>query len=239
MKIAILFSGRINYYKDVYNNIIDKIVNNYQIDFYLSTSPDISNQDDINGFIDLYNPIKVINEPINHDFDYNKYEKLSCWVRPQNICDMWYNRMRVFNVIEDKYDIILSYRLDLNAFNCINYDINDFINIPLCDDYSGGVNDQIAYGNYNEMKKYMNLYSYIPEILNNCKMHPETILKYYINNYNLNIKRCEKFIYYIINNENYGKDMIYCISKKYVFTEDLTEDDIQQAKRIKDNNIII
>ena len=239
MRIAILFTGRINYYKDIYNNIIENIVNNNQYDCYLSTSPDITDVDDLKEFIDLYKPVKVINEPIYHNFDYDKYEKLSCWVRPRNICDMWYNRMRIFNVIEDKYDIILSYRLDLNAFNYMNYEINDSIHIPLCDDYSGGINDQVAYGNYNEMKKYMNLYLKLPEILNNCKMHPETILKYYINNYNLNVKRIENFIYYIINNENYGMDMIYCISKKYVFTEDLTEDDIQQAKIIKDNNIII
>jgi len=238
MKIAILFTGRIKYYNDIYNNIVDKIVNNNQIDFYLSTSPEITDENDLKEFIDLYKPVKVINEPINHNFDYNKYEKLSCWVRPKNICDMWYNRMRIFNAIEDKYDIILSYRLDLNPFNYINYEINNFINIPLCDDYSGGINDQIAYGNYNEMKKYMNLYSYLPEILNSCLMHPETILKHYIKKYNLNVKRTVNFIYYIINNENYGMDMVYCISKKYVFTEDLTEDDIKQAKIMKENNYI-
>ena len=205
MKVAILFSGRINYYKDIYNNIVEKLVSNNKVDFYLSTSPDIIDENDLIGFIDLYKPIKVINEHIKHDFDYNKYEKLSCWVRPKNICDMWYNRMCIFNEIEDKYDIILSYRLDLIAFNSMNFDINDYINIPYYADYEG-INDQVAYGNYNEMKKYMNLYSYLPEILNNCLMHPETILKYYINNYNLNINRF-KFVYYIIKNNNFN--MIY------------------------------
>ena len=230
MKIAILFSGRINYYKQIYDNLIQKVINNNEVDFYLSTSPHITNEIDLQYFIDLYKPVKVINEPINHDFDYNNYELLSCWSKPQNICDMWFNRIRVFNLIEDKYDIILSYRLDINAFNNMNYEINDLINIPNGCDYDYGINDQIAYGNYNNMKKYMNLYSYLPEILNNCKMHPETILKYYINNYNLNVKRID-FIYYIINDENYDKDLMFCIKKKYTFYEDITNEDKEEAKK--------
>ena len=61
MKIAVLFSGRINYHKDIYDNFIDKIVIYNEVDFYLSTSPEITNDRDLQDFIELYKPIKVIN----------------------------------------------------------------------------------------------------------------------------------------------------------------------------------
>jgi hypothetical protein len=127
--------------------------------------------------------------------------------------------MRVFNLIEDKYDIILSYRLDLKSYNYMNFEINDCINIPTGSDYNGR-NDQMAYGNYEVMKKYMNLYLYLPEILNNCILHPEPIMKYYIINYGLKLKRFQ-LLYYIMNDDNYDKDLMYGVLKKYYIIEDI------------------
>jgi hypothetical protein len=222
MKIAILFSGRIDYYKRNYENIITKIVNNNNADFYLSTTPDLTNDDDLKDFIELYKPIKVNNEPIEHEFDIYKFEKLSCWVKPLNVCNMWYNRMRVFNMIENKddYDIIISYRLDLHAFNYMNYEINNLLNIPIGENHDYGCNDQIAYGTYDIMSTYMNLYLHLQDILSNCLMHPETILMNYIKKFNINFMRYE-FIYYIVRSENEEYDAMHCILQKYRFKEDL------------------
>ena len=209
MKIAILFSGRIDYYKRNYDNLITKIVNNNNVDFYLSTTPDLTNENDLKDFIELYRPFKIINEPIKHDFDIYKFEKLSCWTKPLNICNMWYNRMRVFNMIEnrDTYDIIINYRLDLYAFNSMDYEINNLLNIPIGENHEGGCNDQIAYGTYDIMSTYMNLYLHLQDILSNCLMHPETILMNYIKKFDIKVRRFE-FIYYIIRSENVDFDVM-------------------------------
>ena len=135
---------------------------------------------------------------------------------------MWYNRMRVFNMIENKddYDIIISYRLDLHAFNYMNYEINNLLNIPIGENYEGGCNDQIAYGNYNIMSTYMNLYTHLQDILSICLMHPETILINYIRKFNIILNRFEH-LYYIIKSDNENSDAISCILQKYRFKEDL------------------
>jgi hypothetical protein len=225
MKIAILFSGRINYYRRNYDNIIAKIVNNNDVDFYLSTTPDLTNENDLRDFIELYKPIKVINEPIEHEFDIYKFERLYYWMgtlNTLNTFNMWYNRMRIFNMIENKddYDIIISYRLDLYAHHDINYEINNVLNIPIGEDHEGGYNDQIAYGNYDIMSKYMNLYLHIQDILSNCLMHPETILKNYINKFDIQLRRFE-FLYYIVKIHNENSNVIECLKQKYTLKDDL------------------
>ena len=64
MKIAILFSGRINRYQEHYENILTNIVQNNDADFFLSHSPEC--EEDIEKFCTIYRPKTVNNDPIHY-----------------------------------------------------------------------------------------------------------------------------------------------------------------------------
>jgi hypothetical protein len=61
----------------------------------------------------------------------------------------------------------------------MNVSINNIL-IPNGNDWSG-LNDQFALGNYSVMYEYLNLYENLINLLESgCKVHPETILKRYL-----------------------------------------------------------
>lgn len=174
MKIAILFSGRIFRFGNHYNNIMENIVQGHDADFFLSHSPELD--EDLDAFCEIYNPVAVCNDPIP-DFDFTQYPTFPeiCMNRRNYIC-MLYNRKRVFNLLEEYikktgiyYDYIISYRLDLFAYNKIDYNIqSNILYIPEGSDHLG-INDQVAYGTYESMKVYMNAFDNIDNIMKNNK----------------------------------------------------------------------
>ena len=182
MKIAILFSGRINRFQEHYENIQKNIVQNHDVDFFLSHSPECD--EDIDKFCTIYRPKTVNNDPI-HYLDLSSY---TC--HPQsnshNVMCMWVNRRRVFQDMRDYmiknnvwYDLVISTRLDTWCYEALNVskyeNISDNeIYIPNGNDW-GGLNDQLALGNYYAMEKYMMLYSNMNTILDRLK----TITGYY------------------------------------------------------------
>ena len=82
-----------------------------------------------------------------------------------------------------EYDCIVSYRLDLFSESKIDYiNLDKSIYIPEGQDHYGGINDQVAYGTYEPMSIYMNLFDsmkkyldekksiFFPELLNKCHL---------------------------------------------------------------------
>lgn len=194
MRVAILFSGRIKHYRENYDNILSNIIQNNQVDIFLSHSPELN--EDLEDFIRLYKPIIVLNDKIGY-FDYTKYPKRDKNQGHNTMC-MFVNRLRVFqllrNYMKEKnvfYDAILSYRLDIIAQDKIDWSEIDSntLYIPAKNDY-GGINDQIAYGSINVMKKYMTIYNDLNNILEDgCIFHPESLLKKYLEKCRLIIER--------------------------------------------------
>ena len=77
--------------------------------------------------------------------------------------------------------------------------------IPNCCDFLG-INDQMAYGDFNSMKKYCDEYNNLSTILSKLHhLNPEQILKKYLNNSGLNIKRYS-FDYELNPKRNSTKD---------------------------------
>ena len=196
MKIAILFSGRIFRFGNHYNNIMENIVQEHDVDFFLSHSPELN--EDLESFYELYKPVALCNDPIP-EFDFIQYPNYPEFPKNmRNITCMLYNRRRVFNLLETHmktnnlhYDCILSYRLDLFSYNKLDYKIEpNILYIPDGFDWHGGINDQVAYVTYEPMKIYMNIFNNIYNILNNgCPFHPELINKENLLLYNINIQR--------------------------------------------------
>jgi hypothetical protein len=216
MKIAVLFSGRINRFQEHYDNIMTNIVQNNDADFFLSHSPECD--EDIHKFCTIYHPKTVNNNTITY-MDLSSY---TC--HPQsnshNVMCMWVNRQRVFQDMRDYmvknniwYDIIISTRLDTWCYETLN--LSKYDNLSDTDIYIpngcdwGGLNDQLAFGNYYAMEKYMMLYSNMNPILdilmNSIGYYgPEPILKVNIELNNLIVHRFP-LNYKLINGKMYHK----------------------------------
>jgi hypothetical protein len=192
MKIAILFSGRVYKFGSHYNNIMEHVVQDHEADFYLSHSPELNEETELELFKEIYNPVAVCNDPIP-EFDFNEYPVIDeLYTKRRNVVSMHYNRKRVFELMkasEKEYNCIVSYRLDLFSHSKIDYTNLDqsSIYVPDCQDHFGGINDQVAYGTYEPMSIYMNLFDsmkqyldekksiFFPELLNKCHLFENNI----------------------------------------------------------------
>jgi hypothetical protein len=179
--IAVLVYGRLDKCVEHYENILNSIGRDNHIDFFLSS--DNSPESLLNDFIKIYNPISYINDKISYTCDLSTYPN----VYGSNIDNMirhFINKGRVFCLLENyikelnrHYDIVLSIRIDLVFYSDFKFDIieDNTIYIPRGFDYFG-INDQVAYGNIEPMKKYNNIFSNLINLLNNkCIPHPESL----------------------------------------------------------------
>jgi hypothetical protein len=197
MKIAMVFSGRIKKYSQHLDNILNNIVQDNEVDFFLSHSPELI--EDLDEFSRFYKPKIIINDPIKYK-DYSKFithDETS----HHNVSSMLINRLRVQKAVFEysnknniNYDLVISYRFDLFCYNKLdlNYFLkeiqqnnnNHYLFIPSGDDY-GGINDRLAIGSMYSISKYLQLYEKLDEIMEsgNCIFHPEELLLYYMKTY--------------------------------------------------------
>jgi hypothetical protein len=171
---SVIFSGRTN--KAVEHHEMW----NYRLgpaDYYISCCPLTASH--IDKVIELYKPKGVCIDPIEHSIP-----------GPVSVLSMHYNRKRAFDMIQDKPNRVISTRFDMyindNIHICDPCE-DKTIYVPAGEDH-GGLNDRLAYGNYESMKIYCHLYDYI-HTLSHPELHPETILKEYVDITGLNVVR--------------------------------------------------
>jgi hypothetical protein len=193
MKIALLYSGLPNMTELIYNNHKKYIIDHYDCDIYLSTY-NIKNYETC---INLLKP--KITEIENWEILSDNFKQIAQKIvnkKPETIAintlSMFYKIKQCFGLIDSNinYDAIIRIRLD-NTFNSkLDIVLNEDLNIPKGGDY-GGILDQFAYGSFYNMQIYCHLYSQIQRYIEtNCVIfHPETILKYYLLECNVNIQR--------------------------------------------------
>lgn len=194
MRIAVLFYGRINKYKEHHANILDSIGREHTLDIFLSC--DFEPQESIEEFVNLYTPISYTNDKI-YDVNFlDRFPGVPVGTNIQNMVRHFTNKKRVFKLLEEhiekehiQYDCVLSLRLDLvfhNAFdfNVINentlyipYWRTPFEDPSLMDYGDPGINDQVAHGPLVAMKKYMNIIDTVVYLLEQNKSipHPESL----------------------------------------------------------------
>lgn len=191
MKIALLYFGRLDRYRDIFENMKENIFQDKDVDIFISHSPILN--EDMQGFVDLYKPIAYVDEPMDVEGRLNENYNTTCHC---------INKMRVFELMEKyclekniEYDIIMAYRPDNYAYEKLNYEQFDVSNkntiyIPSDGDHCGGINDQIAIGNKYSMKKYMNIYNNLLTLLDNgCNFHPETLFRRHVEAMGLEVRR--------------------------------------------------
>jgi len=197
MRIAVLLFGRLNKCVEHYDNIIESLGKHNDIDFFLSS--DNSSESLLSEFIRLYKPIVYNNDPIHYDYDLGKYPGKRRETNIHNMTCHFINKNRVFLLLEEyinknniQYDCAVSLRIDCvfkNAFVFDSFEENT-IYIPFGYDWiANGINDQIAYGKVDVMKKYnsMNVIDILEKKLS--IPHPESLNYANIHLYKLNIER--------------------------------------------------
>ena len=202
MKIAILFSGRLNDNLQQYENIMKNLVMEHDVDFFISHTKN-TNKDILQNVINLYKPKKIIeNDEIY--FNVDKYNKRTETIKHNVLC-MYLSRTKLNDefkkYVEENninYEIVIALRIDLIFENNINYNnlIKSIENNELCiptprNDW-GGINDQIAIGNYYTITEYLNVYNSLFELLESgVILHPETLLLAYLKKISMKITRFE------------------------------------------------
>jgi hypothetical protein len=206
MRIAVLVYGRLNKCAEHYNNIMEHIGKQHTIDFFASS--DNSSQSLLNDFIRLYKPISYNNDSIYYTCDLTKYLNRRIEITDDVLDKLtrhYINKGRVFSLLETyllnnttQYDIVLSLRIDCVYYNSFDFKTleDNTIYIPVNNDY-GGINDQIAYGKIDVMKKYNSIFSKILFFLDNNISEPHSECLHYANiNYcKLIIKRINLYYY--------------------------------------------
>lgn len=197
MRIAVLIYGRLNKCVEHYINIMQNLGQD-DIDFFLSS--DNSDPKLLDKFIQLYKPVTYNNDKINYKCNLGKYPGRRREITNalmHNMTCHFINKNRVFMLLEKhihstgkQYDCVVSLRIDAvfqNKFIFNNLTDNT-IYIPVGYDYSG-INDQIAYGKINVMRKY-NYINPIYLLENKLSIpHPENLTRANIHMHKLNIER--------------------------------------------------
>ena len=136
MKIAVLITGKLDYFKETYNNINDRLLSFLgDYDVFISTW-DLPEQDKTD-LISLYNPkvldIETFNENtkylIHNHSAYQKALDIEPKYGTRNSLYMWYKINRGLNLIKEyslfdntKYDLIIRLRTDFFFTNRLDLD---------------------------------------------------------------------------------------------------------------------
>jgi len=203
-KIAVLFSGRLNTDPTVYTNIMTQLIQENDVDFFVSYSktdqvwgqsdPDPSEHASmVQAFLDMYQPKKHAENPEEYvDLSgYPKHHKTT----PRRMLHMFQNRHQVGRLFQEylaenptiHYDMVMSTRCDIwydapiGLSECQRWCDDGKLIIPVGNDYQG-INDQMAIGRADTVVTYLSLYPSLKDILDTgtVLVNPEIILKYYL-----------------------------------------------------------
>jgi hypothetical protein len=152
MKIAILYSGHIRTFEQCFINQQENLLTeNSDLYFYTYTNPEVPYKQ----FIQIPG---TYYDGLVHDYDSNKNPITST----DNTLQSWHNLFVGFCLVPVNYDVYVKSRCDIILSGKIDYSqypmIDNTVYIPLGNDHCGGLNDQLAFGNYMSMKKYYSVY---------------------------------------------------------------------------------
>ena len=161
MRIAVLVFGRLNRCADHYENIMESLGDN-EVDFFVSS--DNPDENLLKDFIRLYKPKSCNHSAITYDYDLSKYPGRRGETRIDIMTRHFINKNRVLALLEEyiektmvEYDCVLSLRVDCVFKNKFLFDSfkENTIYIPYDFDWvENGINDQLAYGKIEVMRKY-------------------------------------------------------------------------------------
>ena len=206
-KCCILISGTCRLYNKYLIDFMNKTKSNNNLEV-LDVIVSLNSESIDQEMIELLNPKKIYYNKVELPEKYLDVPKSRCsWpMRAVNTYSMYFNNYKAFKLLEEyqiennfKYDYIIKYRSDLHSEDFLDLlQEENAILIPIGNDYpllpatataSGGLNDQIAYGDFTSMKNYCYLYENLDNLIFNLKIiyHAETLLYHHL--LNSNVKR--------------------------------------------------
>lgn len=188
MKIAIFFSGRIKAYEHTFPHL-KSIIDKYNPTFFTSLNQD-SEDEYTKTFCEKFN---IKHDQINYEKTIlpDSLKNIDSGSNILNTYSMFYHNYKAFCLIQKyqtthniHFDVVVKYRAEITSSKILNFDQidNDKLYIPKGYNY-GGINDQIAYGNFDIMKKYCELGNGNVEKLHlekKTRYHPETLLDHHL-----------------------------------------------------------
>lgn len=199
-KIAIYYSGRIEHNKYKINkDRLEEYEKKYNVTHFCSLNKEANGDEFTNNFCKDFN---ITEDRINIEKtilpDEIQKSDIAIEGNLNNMYSMFYHNYKCIELIKKyqerhnyKFDIIMKYRSDVYSQHPIEFEKleDNTIYIPHDADY-GGINDQIAYGNYNSMFIYSKCNLEFLECAKKTRrFHPESILLQHLKNSKLNIVR--------------------------------------------------
>lgn len=196
LKFAIFFVGRITGFEHTKQNLL-KIKNKFNPTCFCSLN-ESTITDATKRFATLFD-VKNINEQISVEktiIPTTIALKPKVSLYPENVYSMFYHQKKVMNMIEAyqakhgiKFDCIIYYRADILTTDDLNIDTvaNNTVYIPNGSD-SIGINDRMAYGNFEAMKKYASSIDLINS-KGSVEIYPEEYLNNNLKHHKLHIQR--------------------------------------------------
>jgi len=203
--IAILFSGRISGYTYVEQKL-EELHNKYNATFFISL-----NKNERSHYIDTFckkfkigDDQAIVQKTISPE-----------WIRSFDVVynvpggkegdsvDTMYSMVKnidsafkLIGLYQEKhnlnFDCIVFYRADIDSHETMTITMpqENVIYIPEGADHHG-INYQVAYGNYDTMKKYSEVVNNLQKLCGeqHITYHPESLLKYHLENEGLNVVR--------------------------------------------------
>ena len=185
------FVGRVTAYQHVLPKLLE-IKNNYKPVVFCSINEESGQADDIDSFCkDLEIPAeqRTIEKIVFPEWLHNCRMDHSINVR--GMYSMFHNQHKVLKLIDEyqhknsvQFDCILYYRADMDSTDKLTLTPpeKNAIYLPEQEEY-GGYNDRMAYGDYESMRVYCDLYSSLESLFchDTSLTNPESILKKYLN----------------------------------------------------------
>ena len=204
MKVAVMFVGRIKGYAPYLSKLLE-FKNRYAPTYYCSLNRPADNDEAIELFDDELNKFSkelgISRENMNLETtpspeflkDVKDYKSWS----PYKAYSMFYHENRAFSLIEKdhlknnkRYDCVLYCRADMNSEDKLVLEIPkpNVIYIPAGEDFDG-INDRLAYGTFDSMKKYCSVINGLISAESMNGMMPESILKRHLDAEKLEVVR--------------------------------------------------
>lgn len=203
-KTCVLLSGQLRNAKDYYESIKKNLIDVYNADVFISTWKDSGLGCTIDEIVDLYNPIAYEVEKNNLQFLENmvspfEWRKPNEATKPLSTFAMFYKILRVHKLKHihdsmrlDRYDTVIRCRFDLEINSPIGLiePKENTLYIPKGWDWHNGYNDLFAIGDSKVMNYYSNIFYHLLGLLDEGYMlHPEYLLKVYLDKAAFNIER--------------------------------------------------
>jgi hypothetical protein len=202
MKVALCLSGQLRTAGKCFPSIKTHILDVYQPEVYIATDPNLNyhssigpgkNDVSFEEIKELYKPIVAIK--VNDDWpEFKLIDKNFLNSRRVDSCNVdrfisdLAKRYGVGVICKNQaefensnYDIIIRARFDIQINEILPIIPNSGITIPAGQDWLGGLNDQLAWGDPQSMFWYLSLLRHIETYTKEgILVHPETMLKHHL-----------------------------------------------------------